>query len=310
MKVSAIVPHLSGCKTLPVALESIRAAAQAAQTAAPDLAIELEIVAIEDPSRKGPAWARNRGLERATGEYVFFVDADDTVRRDFFLLPVRELERTKADFCFFSGDRAPLKRDYALDNPAQIRDTLLGAFFGYSFDDVRRWNTPGGRLDAKRELGYIWRVAFRREFIERAQLRFDESLRINEDAAFLCSCALAARHIASLGEVLYNYHPSPGSLASAKSRAALLADYKFASLAFRKRLDAAAAGEIWRYCEASCAFSALELLREGSFRALLRYLRDGSVRAAVRSFPLSFRHPATAAAITLLRLATLCCYRQ
>ena len=80
-------------------------------------------------------------------------------------------------------------------------------------------------------------------------------------------------------------------------------DYKFKVLEFRKRLDAATGGEIWKYCEASCVLTALELLKE--HRAdLPRYLADERVRAALRTFPLSPRHPLVAAAVLYLRWRT------
>ena len=50
----------------------------------------------------GKEAAMYAGLQKAKGDYVFFCDADDTVREDFLLKPYRRLEETKADLCFFT----------------------------------------------------------------------------------------------------------------------------------------------------------------------------------------------------------------
>jgi GT2 family glycosyltransferase len=43
-----------------------------------------EVILIEKPRNAGPAWARNRGAERAQHDVVVFVDADVEVARDAF----------------------------------------------------------------------------------------------------------------------------------------------------------------------------------------------------------------------------------
>ena len=92
MKASVIIPSHNAQSTLPLALRSVEEAAKG---------LDVEVIVIEDESGRGPSWARNRGLDRATGEVVFFVDADDTVDREFFSAPLSELNRSGAEMCFF-----------------------------------------------------------------------------------------------------------------------------------------------------------------------------------------------------------------
>ncbi len=248
---------------------------------------------------RGPSWARNRGLERATGEVVFFCDADDEVRPGFLSAPSEMLERTDAELCLFGFDGFLPRRSYDLAGEEAVRRVFLPTVFGYSFEDVRRWNRGEGLWDS-REWATVWRLAFRRDFIERHRLRFDESVRLCEDAMFLSECAFRCRRMCSVDEPLYVYRSSAAGLLSQGMRSAAQWDYKFAMLAFRRRLDREAGGGLWPLCEASAVFSALELLR--ARKGFLRYASDPFVARALRAFPLSFHHPLVAAGVVACRL--------
>ena len=298
---SIIIPHRPDSSTFERTLESVNMAARG---------VEAQIIQIEDKDGRGPSWARNRGLDQAEGEYIFFVDDDDLVKENFLRRPLAELKRSNADIAFFSYVGGPALSSYTLETNSEIRAAYLPAFFGYSFDDVRRWNS-GGDLMLLKEPGQVWRCAFRREFLERNSIRFDEAMTFYEDAAFLShSVAFASRSV-SMSDELYEYIPrAEGNLASG-SGSRRHWDYKFASLEFRKRLDRLAGGGILKYCQASLVFTALELGRIAARAGLdksarregiRRYLADENVREAVRSFPVSWlRHPLVAAAVTALR---------
>ena len=81
MDASVIIPAYKASQTLPAALSSI-------DEAAAFFGGQVEKIIIEDSQGRGPTWARNRGLEKAGGEIVFFCDADDTVKKDFFAKPL------------------------------------------------------------------------------------------------------------------------------------------------------------------------------------------------------------------------------
>lgn len=295
-----IIPSRRAQQTLPRTLQSLEVAARG---------LEVETVVIDDEAGRGPSWARNRGLDKAKGDVIFFCDADDTVRPDFFSKPLERLESSGADMCIFSFSGGRKSEDAVYRGHEAIRARYMPAFFGYSFDDVRRWN-GGGSLMERKELGPVWRCAYRRDFLDGNGIRFNEAMTFYEDAAFLSQCVAIAGCVASIPDELYDYVPVRGGNLDTGTNSRRHWEYKFLSLEFRKRIDAATDGEVWKYCEASCVFSALEMLRLwrraglefGEFRAgLLRFLRDWRVAKAVSEFPLSVRHPATAAAVLLLR---------
>ena len=252
---------------------------------------------VDDVDSRGLSWARNEGLERAKGDAVFFVDADDTVKPGFFRRLVSALEGGRADFALSSFDYAPLKREYNLVGNAAIREAMMPAFFGYSLDDVRRWNA-GGDLHARREQGSVCRCAFRRDFLERHSIRFDESLRLYEDSPFVAECAARADRVVSVPDVLYEYVPGEGGILATELGSERYWDYKFAALANRKAIAARVGGDAMRFFAASAVFSALELLK--ARRGWRRYVADPFVAESLRAFPRSLRHPLVAAAVEFL----------
>lgn len=260
--------------------------------------LDVETVVVDDTESRGPSWARNQGLDRATGEVVFFADADDAVRPGFFTMPLKLLTETGADFVLASSGLESPRRDYTLKGNGAVRAAMLPAFFGYSFEDVRRWNC-GDDLRARREFGTVWRGAFRRDFLEKHSIRFDEGLRYGEDAAFLSECAAYAESTASTDEAFYDYAPGAAGMLRQTLGSDRYFEYKFAALANRKAIDARAGGGLMEQFEASAVFSALELMK--ARRGVRRYVADPFVADAVRRFPISGRHPLTAVAVTALR---------
>ncbi len=289
MKLSVIIPSRPAEPTLPRTLESVKAAAAG---------LDVEIIVIEDRELRGLPWARNQGLDRATGDVVFFVDADDTVKRTYFSRLVEVLEDAQADFALSSFECAPLKRDYDLVGNANIRAVMLPAFFGYSLDDVRVWNR-GGAINARREVGGVCRCAFRRSFLERHAIRFDEALRLYEDAPFIAECAARAERVASTSEVLYNYVPGENGIIATSVGTDRHWAYKPLALKNRQAIAARVGGDAMRQFEGSAVFSLLELLK--ARRDWRGYLADPFVKSSLRRFPLSPRHPLVALGVLFLR---------
>ena len=113
--VSVIIPY-SASHTPRFMLERAISSVQ-------EQSVETEIHVIEDSESRGPAWARNKGLEQTDSELVAFVDADDMWYPDKLERQLSALNRHEVGLCV-EGACAGDSRTVTID--MFIRSILFG----------------------------------------------------------------------------------------------------------------------------------------------------------------------------------------
>lgn len=150
------------------------------------------IVKIITQPNKGVSAARNTGLDHASGEYVLFVDPDDTVTEDYLETIDRELSGDNCDFLLFGYWEKPEnaqpvavlpKREYRISSTEQAISELLPNFLGDSLESIDHW-LKTGVFNPWREAGMVWRSTYRRRIISDHGIRFREDIRVREDDIF------------------------------------------------------------------------------------------------------------------------------
>ncbi|GAA3622060.1 glycosyltransferase family 2 protein [Microlunatus ginsengisoli] len=154
-------------------------------------------VLLGENSPGGVATAANAGLDRASGEWVGFVDGDDYVEPTMF-----ERLVDAADSC--DADLAMCEYQEVVDETGERRDPA----------DAHRWaELPGScypldvqtRRQVLRFIAVPWRKLYRRSLLEDNAIRFPVSDAFYEDNPFHWFSVVSARSIALVPEVLC-YH--------------------------------------------------------------------------------------------------------
>ena len=192
IKVSVIVPVYNTEKYLDECINSIRN-----QTLK-----EIEIICIDDGSpdkcgeildnyakedkrirvihqkNAGASEARNKGIEVATGEYLKFVDSDDTIEKDACKISYNRAKEQDADILLYNQ---PV-------NEVQKKPVFI--LFSLS----------------------VWSGIYRKEFIDKENLRFKTDLKYAEDQTFNMMCFPKANKIVLIKDNFYNYRSNPTSV--------------------------------------------------------------------------------------------------
>ncbi len=213
MKVSIIVPCYNCEKTLQRTVDSIEK-----QTYS-----DIELVLVNDGSSDGTAElideikknsrfevvginqqnggvsvARNTGIANATGEYIAFIDADDTVNPDFVKLLVEGMEQEGTDtaFCYLS----------------RSLDTVnSGADVGTGQTQVKNQSEFMSTLMYEKFRINFYNFIYRKSKIEEFELCFPVGLKTGEDLEFLWKYLSHCKTACLISKCLYWYYNNPGS---------------------------------------------------------------------------------------------------
>jgi len=131
----------------------------------------------------GVSTARNKGIEIATGEFICFLDSDDTYSTTFLEKMLIRQQQTSANIVYCSFNR--VRKDHTVKEILPFAEgNILKSFIRKSF--------------------HISGILFKRSFLLQNKIYFDKDLKVCEDIFFTIK-AISQTEVAAVKEALFNY---------------------------------------------------------------------------------------------------------
>ena len=146
----------------------------------------------------GESGARNEGIRRAQGEWLWIIDDDDSISPHSISYLMRVLREHPVDHLRFGYQESESQ-----DTPIPFEEHPI-SFFDLTTAD-------GVRSAARQNLLHLvqWRGCIRRSILD--NVRFHEDLTLGGDLVFGTEVDARTSTLATSGTVLYNYVPNDGS---------------------------------------------------------------------------------------------------
>lgn len=186
-------------------------------------------IIVIDSENKGVSAARNSAIQKASGDYIWMVDADDLIAPDALMTLFNVIEKTLPDIVTFRYQKL-------YKNRKQLQASTLNCeklpqkqfdFFRSIFDKSDKSSHYTG--------GYIWLRVFKKTLIE--DIKFNESMSYYEDEEFLLRIYRTFKQnttIVSINEKLYCYRKRLSSLMNSNRSTRLFSLYQFQRRSLRE----------------------------------------------------------------------------
>lgn len=146
---------------------------------------------------KGVSHARNIGLSFAKGNYITFVDSDDTLPRSALFILNEAIKTNNVDMV--TGAHALLYGSKKIPHSQRLSPGI------YEYKDLQDRMIDDGTLSGFM-LGSVCGSLYRMEIIKKYRIRFNENIKNNEDGLFNFDFAVKSKNFLVVNDIVYFYH--------------------------------------------------------------------------------------------------------
>ena len=164
----------------------------------------------------GLGYARNTGLEMATGEYVTFCDSDDWLDREAYETVYNIVNEKNLDICWFQSRR--IREDGSIFFVSKVQEEYFldeSQMYGFRKDMIGR--DPENPKSKTRNMSSCMAL-FKRSLYMDTGVRYPSERDVaSEDFVFLLDFLPHVKRVGIIPNVFYNYLLNPSSITSSYS---------------------------------------------------------------------------------------------
>lgn len=137
---------------------------------------------------RGLSAARNAGFVQSKGRYIVYLDADDFVEPDYYHALLSEIQDDTIDFLVTGF----IREFHNKGKPPHKTSVTWPKKDLYSIKDIQNASVTASFYNI---YIHVWNKIYRRDFLEKHQIRFDESIRYGEDVPYNIEALTYSKHI-------------------------------------------------------------------------------------------------------------------
>ena len=153
--------------------------------------------------------ARNYGLQRATGEFLFFADQDDVLEAAVLEKAVAKLKKEKADMLLFSteyvNDAGNRSACDTVSEEGVYTEKEIGDLF------IRKLVTRYAKREVVTYIGHIWAAVISRKLVAKHAICFKRFISIEDDLLFVLDSIDHAKRLITMCDTGYYWRKNPDS---------------------------------------------------------------------------------------------------